>query len=192
MGKGFFFVLILAKIKKVTKWKSVILAAILKWFLLVNHWLKCINQNIQCSISKKILMVKYFQKGGGRVWPLCTNVSEKNLNLMHLCYVICKIDMLSFIYAVPNFCFFFQSYLSGLFSMKIPVGKYISEGRRGEGKGEGRGGGLLSPKSYVDMPAGPQKSDYLYTNFLPNFPPISKTIFNRKAPNLTKFWCFLQ
>ena len=35
------------------------------------------------------------------------------------------------------------------------------------------GGGVLSPKSYVDVPAGPRKSDYLYTNFLPNFPPIS-------------------
>ena len=33
--------------------------------LLVTHCLMCINQNIQCSISKKILMVKYFQKGGG-------------------------------------------------------------------------------------------------------------------------------
>ena len=28
-----------------------------------------------------------------------------------------------------------------------------------------RGGGVLSPKSYVDVPAGPRKSDYLYTNF---------------------------
>ena len=27
--------------------------------------------------------------------------------------------------------------------------------------------GLLSPKSYVDVPAGPQKFDFLYTNFLP-------------------------
>ena len=27
------------------------------------------------------------------------------------------------------------------------------------------GGGVLSPKSYVDVPAGPRKSDYLYTNF---------------------------
>ena len=35
------------------------------------------------------------------------------------------------------------------------------------------GGGVLSPKLYVDVPAGPRKSDYLYTNFLPNFPPIS-------------------
>ena len=34
-------------------------------------------------------------------------------------------------------------------------------------------GGVLSPKSYVDVPTGPRKSDYLYTNFLPNFPPIS-------------------
>ena len=48
--------------------------------------------------------------------------------------------------------------------------------------------GLLSPKSYVDVPAGPRKSDYLYTNFLPNFPPIS--IPFSKAPNLTKLGAF--
>ena len=35
------------------------------------------------------------------------------------------------------------------------------------------GGGLLSPKFYVDVPASPRKSVFLYTNFLPNFPPIS-------------------
>ena len=35
------------------------------------------------------------------------------------------------------------------------------------------GGGLLSPKSYVDVPARPRKSDFLYTNFIPNFPTIS-------------------
>ena len=29
------------------------------------------------------------------------------------------------------------------------------------------GGGLLSPKSYVDVPAGHRKSDYLFTNFFP-------------------------
>ena len=28
-----------------------------------------------------------------------------------------------------------------------------------------RGGGGFSPKSYVDVPAGPRKSDFLYTNF---------------------------
>ena len=35
-------------------------------------------------------------------------------------------------------------------------------------------GGLLFPKSYVDMPAKPKKFDFLwYTNFLPNYPTIS-------------------
>ena len=44
------------------------------------------------------------------------------------------------------------------------------------------GGGLLSPKSYVDVPTGPRKSDYLYTNFLPNFPPISIPFSKEKHP----------
>ena len=49
------------------------------------------------------------------------------------------------------------------------------------------GGGVLSPKSYVDVPAGLQKSDFLYTNFLPNFLPISMyTIFER-TPKYTQF-----
>ena len=52
------------------------------------------------------------------------------------------------------------------------------------------GGGLLSPKSYVDVPAGPRKSDYPYTNFLPNFPHHHYTIFERKALNLTKLGAF--
>ena len=40
---------------------------------------------------------------------------------------------------------------------------------------DARGGGLFSPKSYVDVPAGSQKSDYLYTIFLLNFPPSRKS-----------------
>ena len=44
------------------------------------------------------------------------------------------------------------------------------------------GGGGLSPKSYVDVPAGPRKSDYIYTNFLPNFPPISIPFSKEKHP----------
>ena len=44
------------------------------------------------------------------------------------------------------------------------------------------GGGVLSPKSYVNVPAGPRKSDYLYTNFLPNFPPISIPFSKEKHP----------
>ena len=43
-------------------------------------------------------------------------------------------------------------------------------------------GGVLSPKSYVDVPAGPRKSDYLYTNFLPNFLPISIPFSKEKHP----------
>ena len=35
------------------------------------------------------------------------------------------------------------------------------------------GGGVLLPKLYVDVPAGPQKFDSLHTNFLHNYPPIS-------------------
>ena len=53
-----------------------------------------------------------------------------------------------------------------------------------------RGGGLLSPKSYVDVPAGPRKSDYLYTNFLPNFPPINIPFSKEKHPILTKLDAF--
>ena len=46
--------------------------------------------------------------------------------------------------------------------------------------------GLLSPKSYVDVPAWPQKSDFLYTNFLPNFPPINILFLKEKHPILIK------
>ena len=52
------------------------------------------------------------------------------------------------------------------------------------------GGGVLSPKSYVDVPAGPRKSDYLYTNFLPNFPPISIQFLKEKHPILIKLGAF--
>ena len=51
-------------------------------------------------------------------------------------------------------------------------------------------GGLLSPKSYVDVPAGPRKSDFLYTNFLPNFPPINIPFLKEKHPILTKLDAF--
>ena len=52
------------------------------------------------------------------------------------------------------------------------------------------GGGLLSPKSYVDVPARCWKSDFLYTNFLPNFPPISIPFSKEKHPILTKLGAF--
>ena len=51
-------------------------------------------------------------------------------------------------------------------------------------------GGVLSSKSYVDVPAGHRKSDYLYTNFLPNFPPISIPFLKEKHPILIKLGAF--
>ena len=41
--------------------------------------------------------------------------------------------------------------------------------------------GLLSPKSYVDVAARPQKSDLFFTNFLPNFLPISIPFLKEKS-----------
>ena len=40
------------------------------------------------------------------------------------------------------------------------------------------------------MPAGPRKSDYLYTNFLPNFPPISIPFSKEKPPIWIKLGAF--
>ena len=51
-------------------------------------------------------------------------------------------------------------------------------------------GEVLSPKSYVDVPAEPRKSDYLYTKFLPNFPPISIPFSKEKHPILIKLGAF--
>ena len=51
------------------------------------------------------------------------------------------------------------------------------------------GRALLSPNSYVDVPARPGKSDFLYTNFLPNFPPLVYH-FRKKAPNFDQIGCF--
>ena len=42
----------------------------------------------------------------------------------------------------------------------------------------------------MDVPAGPRKSDYLYTNFLPNFPPISIPFSKEKHPILIKLGAF--
>ena len=52
--------------------------------------------------------------------------------------------------------------------------------------------GLLSPKSYVYVPAGPRKSviPYRPTNFLPNFT-HRYTILERKAPDFDQIGCFL-
>ena len=52
------------------------------------------------------------------------------------------------------------------------------------------GGGVLPPKSYVDVPAGRQKSDFLYSNFMPNFPPISIPLSKEKHLILTKLSAF--
>ena len=52
------------------------------------------------------------------------------------------------------------------------------------------GVGLLSPKPYVDVPAGPRKSDFLNTNFLSNFPPISIPFSKEMHPILTKLGAF--
>ena len=54
----------------------------------------------------------------------------------------------------------------------------------------GSPGGLLSQKLYVDVPTGSRKSDYLNTNFLPNFPPISMPFLKEKHPILTKLGAF--
>ena len=50
--------------------------------------------------------------------------------------------------------------------------------------------GLLSPKLYVDVPAGPRKSDFFFTNFLPNFPPITIPFLKEKHLILTQLGVF--
>ena len=49
---------------------------------------------------------------------------------------------------------------------------------------------LFSPKSYVDVPAGPWKSNFLYTNFLPNYPSINIHFRKEKYLILTKLGAF--
>ena len=51
-------------------------------------------------------------------------------------------------------------------------------------------GGLLLPKSYMDVPAEPRKFDFLYTNFSPNYPPISIPFTIEKHQILPKFGAF--
>ena len=60
---------------------------------------------------------------------------------------------------------------------------------KGNFHGFTRGGGSFT-KSYVDVSAGPRKSDYLYTNFLPNFPPISIPFSKEKHPIWIKLGAF--
>ena len=50
------------------------------------------------------------------------------------------------------------------------------------------GGGFK--KLYVDVPVRRQKSDFLYTNFLLNFPPFSTLFSKEKHPILTKLGAF--
>ena len=57
-------------------------------------------------------------------------------------------------------------------------------------RGGGGGGGVTSPKSYVDVPAKPRKSDFLYTNFSPNYPPINIPFSIEKHPILPKLGAF--
>ena len=52
------------------------------------------------------------------------------------------------------------------------------------------GGGGGSPKSYVDVPAEPWKSNFLYTNFSPNYLPISIPFSMEKHPILSKLAAF--
>ena len=52
------------------------------------------------------------------------------------------------------------------------------------------GGGLLSPQSFVDVPAEPRKFEFLYINFLPNYPPISIPFSIEKHPILPKLGAF--
>ena len=49
-----------------------------------------------------------------------------------------------------------------------------------------RGGGLLMLKSYMDVPARPQKFDFLYTNY----PPISLPFLIKKDSSLPKLGAF--
>ena len=42
--------------------------------------------------------------------------------------------------------------------------------------------GLVSQKSYIGMPAEPLKFDFLYTIFLPNYPPINILFLTEKHP----------
>ena len=50
--------------------------------------------------------------------------------------------------------------------------------------------GVLSTKLFVDVPARPWKFDFLYTNFLHNYPPISISFLKEKHPILLKLGAF--
>ena len=50
--------------------------------------------------------------------------------------------------------------------------------------------GVLSPKFYVDVPAGPQKFDFLYTKFSHNYPLMSIPFLKGKHTILIKLGAF--
>ena len=52
------------------------------------------------------------------------------------------------------------------------------------------GRGVLLPKSYVDVPAEPQKFEFFHTSFLPNYPPISIPFSIEKHPILSRLHAF--
>ena len=99
---------------------------------------------------------------------------------------------------VPKDCFKQES-VDTLFDILIKTGFFYNIWKEKDvpllpyqfcGRNTFPGGGVLSPKSYVDVPAGPRKSDYLYSNFLPNFPPISIPFSKEKHPILIKLGAF--
>ena len=54
-----------------------------------------------------------------------------------------------------------------------------------------RGGGVISPKSYVDVPAGPRKSDFFLYQVFAQFPNYQYNIFKKKKyPILNKLGAF--
>ena len=51
---------------------------------------------------------------------------------------------------------------------------------------------ILSTKLYMDVPAGPQKLDFLCTNFLNDYPPINIPFSIQKHQVLPNLGVFLQ
>ena len=52
------------------------------------------------------------------------------------------------------------------------------------------GEGGIPAKLYMNVPAEPQESDFIYTSFLLNYPPISIPLMIEKHPILPKFGVF--
>ena len=52
--------------------------------------------------------------------------------------------------------------------------------------------GVVAPKLYVDVLAGPRKSDFLYTIFFSAQFPSHQYHFRKKTPNFDQIGCFLQ